>query len=574
MGYKIKAARYVEICHKVMNRPTKYRNYAPWNCGYYDGTYLYGDCWCFNPKVILWSESIGDPVCDNYTVGKYYYTEGIKASGMPDTTGDDIMAKYCTQVSFSKMLQDKKAPCLLLITNQHMGAYIGDFEKNGKTYNVCEFTPNSNLGDGLCPSYVDENGARRVCKGGRAIGYWDKAGYLTSFVDYSDTKTDTNTKTDTDTDIKNDTNTIKNGIDVSRYNGNVDYTKVKKVKIDFVIPRTGAAFSGCKYGDTYALDPYFIQNVKNAKSAGLVVNDVYHWLDGDCAEDGAKCAVTAIENVKKAGLPTTTVIWCDLEYTNAQIQARNLTNAKMRAMAEAFCDYCLEHGYPTGIYCNPNYIQNVFGKDILKKYDLWLAHWGVSTASYDCVYWQYGTTNISGIGDVDGNTYIGKYTVGTAKPQNNTLKNDTQDIVTDIDSMVLALEIYDGKWGINPDRQKNITAKYGKDKYREAQDYVNQIMNYKTYTTVAVEILNGKWGNNPDRQTNITAKYNETTYKVAQNYVNAGFSKTDISNGFTVALEILRNKWGNNPNRKTNITAQYGANVYTIAQDIVNNLYA
>lgn len=186
MAYKIKASRYVEICKKTMQRKTRYRNSAPWNCGYYDGTYLYGDCWCFNPKVILWSESIGQPVYDNYTVGKYYYANGIAASGMPDATGDYIMANFCTSVSFAEMLKKAVAPCLLLITNQHMGAYIGEWTENGKTYNVCEYTSNSNLGNGLCKSYCDENGARRVCKDGKIIGYWNKAGYLTSFVDYSD----------------------------------------------------------------------------------------------------------------------------------------------------------------------------------------------------------------------------------------------------------------------------------------------------------------------------------------------------------------------------------------------------
>jgi len=137
MGFKIKAKRYIEICKKTLKRKTRYKNSPPWNCGYYDGTYLWGDCWCFNPKVILWSEAIGQPVCDNYTVGKYYYTEGIKASGMPDVTGDYIMSNFCTPVSFSKMLQDKKAPCLLLITGQHMGAYIGEWTENGRTYNTC-----------------------------------------------------------------------------------------------------------------------------------------------------------------------------------------------------------------------------------------------------------------------------------------------------------------------------------------------------------------------------------------------------------------------------------------------------
>lgn len=192
MGWKIKASRYVEVCKQTFKRKTKYKNSPPWNCGYFDGEYLYGDCWCFNPKVILWSESINQPVYENYTVGKAYYLEGIKASGMPDTTGDDIMARFCTQVSFSKMLQDKIAPCLLLITNAHMGAYIGDYEVDGYTYNVCEFSPNSNLRPydrGLKYSYVDANGARRVCKGGTILGYWSKAGYLTSFVDYTDAVT-------------------------------------------------------------------------------------------------------------------------------------------------------------------------------------------------------------------------------------------------------------------------------------------------------------------------------------------------------------------------------------------------
>jgi len=36
-----------------------------------------------------------------------------------------------------------------------MGAYIGEWTQNGKTYNTCEYTSNPNLGNGLCPSYVD-----------------------------------------------------------------------------------------------------------------------------------------------------------------------------------------------------------------------------------------------------------------------------------------------------------------------------------------------------------------------------------------------------------------------------------
>ena len=156
MAFKIKAKRYIEICKKVLARATRYENSFPKNCGYFDGTYLWGDCWCFNPKTIIWGEAAGTPVCDVWTPGTMVdVANGIKKSGLPDTTGDAIMNNYCTPVGFAKMLQDKKAPCLLLITNQHMGAYIGEWTQNGKTYNTCEYTSNPNLGNGLCPSYVD-----------------------------------------------------------------------------------------------------------------------------------------------------------------------------------------------------------------------------------------------------------------------------------------------------------------------------------------------------------------------------------------------------------------------------------
>jgi hypothetical protein len=194
MAFKVKASRYVEVCKKALARPTRYENSFPKNCGYYDGTYLWGDCWCFNPKTIIWGEALGTPVCDNYKKGTWIApAAGAAASGMPDATGDQIMSRYCTPVTFKKMLQDKKAPALLLITGRHMGAYIGEFVMNGKTYNVCEYTSNGNLGNGLCPSYVDENGARKTHKNGTTLEYWSKAGYLTTFVDYTDAPTGTDT---------------------------------------------------------------------------------------------------------------------------------------------------------------------------------------------------------------------------------------------------------------------------------------------------------------------------------------------------------------------------------------------
>ena len=192
--FRMKASRYLEICFNVLKRKTKYLARYPYNCGYYDGTYLYGDCWNFNPKMIIWAESIGEPIDKCYTVGKDVvdrrYFDGIKASGLGDWSIAPIMNTYCDAVSFQNLLKNKKAPALLRYKDEHAGAYIGEFQRDGKTYNVCEFTPNATLGDGLCPSYVDEYGRRLTHKNGYAIGSWTAAGYFTGFLDYDEVQPD------------------------------------------------------------------------------------------------------------------------------------------------------------------------------------------------------------------------------------------------------------------------------------------------------------------------------------------------------------------------------------------------
>lgn len=187
---KPKSKTYVAQELKCLERSTHYNNTYPWNTGVYDGKYLYGDCWNHNPKAVIYGFALNSPIADYYIIGQESainrWRQGINASGLPDVTGDTIINSYCTQTTFKQMLADKKAPCLLLINGCHMGAYIGEYTYNGKTYNTTEYTPNQYLGNGLCRSYCDEYGRRMTHKNGTVIGTWNKCGYLTSFLDYSD----------------------------------------------------------------------------------------------------------------------------------------------------------------------------------------------------------------------------------------------------------------------------------------------------------------------------------------------------------------------------------------------------
>lgn len=187
---KPKSKEYVKDALAILDRVEglDYVNSFPYNCGYCEGDLtLDGDCWNINPKATTWALYLGEKLSKNYTPGKYYYKEGINASGLPDVGGNEILNNYCTKTTFRKMLEEKKAPCFLLINGQHMGAYLGEFEREGKIYNVSEFSPNIALGKTM-RSYVDEYGRRLPYKGytGDPIGTWNQCGYLTAFLDYSD----------------------------------------------------------------------------------------------------------------------------------------------------------------------------------------------------------------------------------------------------------------------------------------------------------------------------------------------------------------------------------------------------
>ncbi len=188
--FQIKANAWREGVLKILQRKLGYRNEFPWNCGYYDGERLWGDCWCMFPKTFVWSVAAGLPVWENYTVGegrvRQVYGDGIRKSGLPDWTGDNIFWNYCNSVSFGNLVRSTK-PALLLIDGVHMGTYIGEYTMDGKTYNAAEFSPNDYI-DWTMRSYVDANGGRWNYKGGTLLGYWSRAGYF-AMIDYTEEPT-------------------------------------------------------------------------------------------------------------------------------------------------------------------------------------------------------------------------------------------------------------------------------------------------------------------------------------------------------------------------------------------------
>lgn len=183
------------------------------------------------------------------------------------------------------------------------------------------------------------------------------------------------------------------GIDISTWQGgNVDFNKLKKDGVEFVIIRAG-------FGrEISQKDNQFENNYKKAKAAGMPVG-AYWYSYANSANDAITEAKTCLEVLK--GKQFEYPIYFDIEDASMTGLGKNV----LTQIVLNFCDTVEKAGYFVGVYSNPNWLKNYLNKSKLDKYTLWLAHWGVNEPGYACDLWQYSSNgSVSGIsGRVDMN---------------------------------------------------------------------------------------------------------------------------------------------------------------------------
>ena len=183
------------------------------------------------------------------------------------------------------------------------------------------------------------------------------------------------------------------GIDVSKYQGNINFKKVKNY-IDFAIIRIG-------YGRYESQkDPKFESNYEGFKDCNVPVG-VYLYSYAKSVSDAKKEADVVIKwlNGRKLNLP----VYYDIE-DKSQI---NLGKNTLTSMCEAFCEKIEDAGYWAGIYANKYFFTTYLDyKKLEKKYTIWVAQYN-NTNTYKGKYdmWQYTSSGkVSGInGNVDMN---------------------------------------------------------------------------------------------------------------------------------------------------------------------------
>ena len=203
-------------------------------------------------------------------------------------------------------------------------------------------------------------------------------------------------------ECKGDENSIK-GIDVSQYQGNMDWTKVKNQGISFAFIRVGHG--------AHEVDPYFVKNIDNANAVGIKVG-VYFYSTAQSVEESRADALWVIDQLK--GHTVSYPVAIDLE-SNSQV---DLGWETITAMAKVFCDEVKAAGYTPMIYANTKYM--IMGIDLEKllKYDKWFACYSDNiTFPYNFQMLQYSEKgSIPGIkGDVDLNISFIDYSKGNDK---------------------------------------------------------------------------------------------------------------------------------------------------------------
>lgn len=174
------------------------------------------------------------------------------------------------------------------------------------------------------------------------------------------------------------------GIDVSKWNKEIDWESVKASGVDFAIIRCG--YRGSQTGSLVE-DPYFQKNIEAAEAAGVKVG-IYFFTQATTEVEAVEEASMTLMLCKghKLALP----IFIDTEGAGGNGRADGLDVETRTAVCEAFCRTIENSGFNAGVYASKNWYNNNLNTENLLNYTIWLAQYS-KTVTYDGHYdlWQY-----------------------------------------------------------------------------------------------------------------------------------------------------------------------------------------
>ncbi len=239
---------------------------------------------------------------------------------------------------------------------------------------------------------------------------------------------------------------LRHGIDVSKYQGNIDWEKAKKAGVYFAFVRVG--YRGYSDKGSISGDEYAKKNIKEAYDAGIKVG-VYFFSQAitvpEASEEASYCLNFLKNNNLEEYISLPVVI--DYEYTSGDTKGRlekaNLPRSKHQEICDRFVRDVRDRGYKGGIYANHAMLTKDMQPTASSVYgvtDYWIARYNEATHySDDYNFWQYSSSGaVDGIsGKVDCNFWY-------EDKRNITKCRVSIDVETDyVDDIREALSIYD-----------------------------------------------------------------------------------------------------------------------------------
>lgn len=282
------------------------------------------------------------------------------------------------------------------------------------------------------------------------------------------------------------------GIDVSSYQGLIDWTKVKQAGYQFAIIRLGI-------GDNIASqdDQQLQNNIRGCQENGIPYG--FYLVSYAKRTTGNESVESEIEHTKRLIQGTKPfAIFYDMEIA----ETIELGRDTLTTFAIQYCDYFRNLGYNIGVYANKNWFTNCLNYNLLKSngYKIWLAHYGVNQPGLECDIWQYTPQGI--VLGITANTTDLNIMYDDMLNENiettNPLKSVTQ----------IAQEVIAGKWGNGEDRKNKLTVSgYNYDK---VQAKVNELLKNSSLNETTYTVRLG------DTLSNIASKYGTTYQNLAK----------------------------------------------------------
>lgn len=181
-------------------------------------------------------------------------------------------------------------------------------------------------------------------------------------------------------------NVLARGIDVSRWQGEINWSQVAADDVSFVM--LGTRSKG-------AVDPYFHRNIQQASAAGVKVGVYIYSLavTVEMAEAEADFVLDLIHDY-----PVSYPVAFDMEDSTQG----NLSKEELAAIANAFCKKISDSGYYPIVYANENWLKNKLDMSLM-DYPVWVARYSARPSYQNPVMWQATSTgSVKGInGNVD-----------------------------------------------------------------------------------------------------------------------------------------------------------------------------